>query len=78
VRRAKDPKDRRRVMIEPCVERIEGQIAPLFASMGRAAVELCERYTTEELAVIHDFTIRARQMTDEETRKLRAEGPSVQ
>jgi DNA-binding MarR family transcriptional regulator len=76
-RRTKDPKDRRRVIVEPLPERIERQIAPLFESMARASVELCERYSTQELAVIHDFTTRAQQMTLEETRKLREEGAAA-
>ena len=46
-------------------------IGPLFESMGRAAAELCEQYTTEELAVIRDFTARAHQMAIEEAHKLR-------
>ena len=71
-RRAKDPADRRRVIIEPQQKRLERQVAPLFASMGRAAMELCARYSTAELAVIHDFTTRACEMAMEETRKLRA------
>jgi hypothetical protein len=32
---------------------------------------LCECYSTDQLAVIRDFTMRARQMAGEETRKLR-------
>jgi DNA-binding MarR family transcriptional regulator len=76
-RRAKDPGDRRRVIIEPFPERIETQIGPLFESMGRASTELCERYSTRELAIIHDFTIRAQQLAYEETRKLREEGASA-
>jgi DNA-binding MarR family transcriptional regulator len=71
VRRAKDPHDRRRVIIEPIPEEIERQIAPLFVSIAQASAALCESYSTEELAVIRDFTIRAQQMTREETRKLR-------
>jgi DNA-binding MarR family transcriptional regulator len=71
VRRAKDPNDRRRVIIEPLSERIEQQVSPLFSSMAQAAVELCSRYSTRELALLHDFTTRACQMSHEETRKLR-------
>jgi DNA-binding MarR family transcriptional regulator len=70
-RRAKDPGDRRRVIIEPVVKRMERVIGPLFESMARSAAELCAGYSTDELAVIRDFTVRARQMADEETRKLR-------
>src|SRR5262245_43548130 len=71
VRRAKDPNDRRRVIIEPMVKRMERVIGPLFESMARASAALCARYSTEELAVIRDFTARACRMADEETRKLR-------
>jgi DNA-binding MarR family transcriptional regulator len=70
VRRAEDPADRRRVMIAPLPKRMERVIGPLFESMGQAAAELCARYTTEELAVIRDFTARAHQMAFEEARKL--------
>src|SRR5262245_46072993 len=74
VRRAEDPGDRRRVIIEPCYKRMGQVIGPLFESMGRAAAELCEKYTTEELAVIRDFTARAHQMAIEEAHKLRKAG----
>jgi DNA-binding MarR family transcriptional regulator len=72
VRRAKDPGDRRRVLIEPDAKRMERVIGPLFEGMARSAAELCGRYSTEELTVIRDFTVRARQMAEEETQKLRA------
>jgi DNA-binding MarR family transcriptional regulator len=71
VRRVKDPSDRRRVIIEPLVKRIERRIGPLFASLAEATAELCARYSLAELAVIRDFTARAHQMAQEETRKLR-------
>jgi predicted transcriptional regulator len=77
VRRARDPNDRRRVIIEPRSDRIERQVSPLFASMAQASVELCARYSTQELAVIHDFTTRASQMTYEEIRKLREAGAAA-
>src|SRR5262249_45297631 len=51
VRRAKDPGDRRRVIIEPCYKRMGQVIGPLFESMGRATAELCAHYSTAELAV---------------------------
>jgi DNA-binding MarR family transcriptional regulator len=70
-RRARDLGDRRRVMIEPILKRIESAIDPLFESMATASRQLCECYSTDELAVMRDFTMRARQMAAEETRKLR-------
>jgi DNA-binding MarR family transcriptional regulator len=71
VQRAKDPGDRRRVIIEPLRERIEEKIGPLFESMARAMAELSAQYSTQELAIIRDFTARAHQGAYEEIRKLR-------
>src|SRR5262245_5027773 len=71
VRRVRDAHDRRRVIIEPLRERLEQEIGPLFESMARASAELCSRYSTQELAVIHDFASRAHAMAYEEARKLR-------
>jgi len=71
VRRANDPGDRRRVIIEPLPKRIEREIGPLFESIGRAMADLCAQYSTPELAAIHDFIGRFNQVAYEETRKLR-------
>jgi DNA-binding MarR family transcriptional regulator len=76
-RRVRDAHDRRRVIVEPVVKRMEQMIVPLFESMGRAAAELCERYSTDELAVIYDFTGRAHQMAIDEARKLQAGSASA-
>jgi DNA-binding MarR family transcriptional regulator len=69
-RRARDSSDRRRVIIEPDPKRIERKIIPLFDSMGRSSARLFESYTAEELTLILDFTVRARSVAEEETRKL--------
>ena len=74
VRRAKEPGDRRRVIIEPLPERIKEQIVPLFQSIGRAIADMCAPYSTHELAVICDFIARFNQVAYEETRKLREGG----
>ena len=71
VRRAKDPADRRRVVIEPAPKRIEKEIGPLFDSIGRTMGEVCSRYNARELATIADFIARARECIFEESRKLR-------
>lgn len=75
VRRAKDPGDRRRVIVEPLRPRIEREIGPLFESMARAMAELCAGYSTRDLAVVRDFTARAQERAYEEIRKLREGGP---
>jgi len=71
-RRVKDPDDRRRIIVEPLIQRMEQKIAPLFQSMAKSSTDLCERYSTEELSVIYDFTVRCQELANDETRKLRA------
>lgn len=73
VRRGKDPADRRRVIIEPFPERIEREIAPLFASVGQGMADQCARYNNRELAVIRDFVAGFQQRAFEEAGKLRKE-----
>jgi DNA-binding MarR family transcriptional regulator len=70
-RRARDADDRRKVMIEPNLKRIERKIVPLFDSMGRSAAQVFERYSAEELTLILDFAVRSRQMAEDEVRKVR-------
>lgn len=77
VRRAADPNDRRRVIIEPLSKQMAKVMGPLFESMGQAAAALCAQFRTDELLVIREFTTRANEMTLEETRKLR-EGAQTQ
>ena len=74
-RRARDPDDRRKVIIEPDPKRIDRSIVPLFDSMGRAAARLYERYTAQELSLILDFATRSRAVAEEETRKLQEATP---
>lgn len=71
VRRAKDPGDRRRVVVEPVAERIERDIGPLFESVARAMADLCAQYSTQELVVVRDFLAQFTQRALEEARRLR-------
>jgi DNA-binding MarR family transcriptional regulator len=74
VQREKDPTDRRRVMVRPLTERIERDIAPLYASIGEAWGQAIERYSTQELAVILDMLTRSVAVLQEQTAALRHEG----
>ncbi len=71
VRRAKDPNDRRRVVVELIPENIERVMAPLFESVSQTMADLCAEYSTQELAVIRNFIARFRQCAWDETKKLR-------
>jgi DNA-binding MarR family transcriptional regulator len=69
-RRALDPHDRRRVVIE-LVDNKRKEIAQLFKGIGQASSELLQRYTDDELALLLDFIDRCNQLTHVETLKLR-------
>ncbi|YAF98277.1 MAG: MarR family winged helix-turn-helix transcriptional regulator [Nodularia sp. CChRGM 3473] len=70
VRRERDPSDRRKVVIYPVMEKIEAEIAPLFASMSQQMEKLLSDYSDEELAIIQDFVTQSIAVLQEETAKL--------
>ena len=69
VRRMADARDRRRVMVEPIVERVP-VCRRLFASTRRSLVRLLERYSDRDLVVIADFLARHAERLRAETTKL--------
>jgi DNA-binding MarR family transcriptional regulator len=69
VRRVRDATDRRRVLVEPVMDRLAAA-GEQFASTRRSLSELVERYSTGELAVIADFLARNAERLRGETRKL--------
>ncbi|MEZ4616832.1 MAG: MarR family transcriptional regulator [Caldilineaceae bacterium] len=70
VRRSADPHDRRKVVLEPTHAR-DAEGGALFASIAAAAMELAERYTDAELAVISDYVRRNIELSEKETARLR-------
>src|SRR5262245_16597777 len=72
VRRARDPHDRRRVVLElvrnPERERKLGQ---LYEPLGRAITNLVGQYTAAEQATLLDFLTRAIAVLEAETQHLR-------
>lgn len=75
-RRAADPADRRRVIVEPLVARAEAEIAPLYATLGAAMADACADYSDADLTLIADFLARIHPLNRAETAKLRA-APTV-
>ena len=71
VRRAQDPGDRRRVIVQPVEGVAEQRITPLFESIGQATTEIVSRYSDDELSFIINFAAAMNRMTLEETAKLR-------
>lgn len=72
VRRARDPADRRRVVLEllsnPEHEQLLGQ---LYAPLGRAVMELVSSFNAAERATILDFVTKATAVMEAETARLR-------
>jgi DNA-binding transcriptional ArsR family regulator len=52
VRRARDPDDRRKVIVEPILEVLHGLIGPIFMEMGRAVGELYASYGESERQIL--------------------------
>ncbi|MFF4196066.1 MarR family winged helix-turn-helix transcriptional regulator [Nonomuraea sp. NPDC001831] len=72
VRRVRDTKDRRRVIVEINWERLAG-FGELFEPFVAAMSGLYDRYTDDELALIVDFLRRSTALQREATASLRAE-----
>jgi DNA-binding MarR family transcriptional regulator len=70
VRREKDPNDRRRVIVQPLLERYN-EVLPLYEGMIRTMDEFTARYTEQELAVLLDFTTRMGDVLFDQAVKLR-------
>jgi DNA-binding MarR family transcriptional regulator len=76
VRRARDPRDRRRVIITLVPEQVR-VVFPHFAPLARAMAELLARYSDDELALIVDFTARRNRVLSEENTRLRGKKPAA-
>jgi DNA-binding MarR family transcriptional regulator len=70
VRRDSHPSDRRKVVIQPVLEKMEADLAPLFADLGQQMEELLSGYSDQELAIIQDFVSRSITVLQAETTKL--------
>ena len=77
VRRAPDPNDRRRVVLELLSnpER-QREVYQLYEPLGQAIVGLATSYSQAELATIIDFLTKATSVLEEETMKLRQMTPN--
>ena len=72
VRRVRDPRDRRRIVLELVAntER-ERAIGQLYAPMGQAIMELVAQYSAAERATLLDFLTKAAAVLETETAALR-------
>jgi DNA-binding MarR family transcriptional regulator len=77
VRRARDPDDRRKVIVEPLLETLHELVGPIFVEMGRAVGELYASYGESERQILLDYQQRMTELLREETRKLRDAGLDI-
>lgn len=69
VRRTRDPRDRRTIIVEPTEEGVAAFV-PFFASTRAGVTRMWAHYSDDELAVILDFLTRNAERLREETEKL--------
>lgn len=75
VQRAKDPHDRRKVVIERVHNpELDMQLGEAFSSLHSAVQALCASYSAQELETIRSFLMGSVRVMREETLKLRQEG----
>jgi DNA-binding MarR family transcriptional regulator len=72
-RRRRDEEDRRRVIVEPVMEKIEA-FGPYFAVFSELTTELIEAYTEAEIELILDVMARVTSFMQRATERLQS-GP---
>ena len=76
VRREADPRDRRRVIIQPVPERL-ATIAPHYRGMATAWTDLLAAYSDAQLRLFLDLFDRMHQMSQQQLASLHHETPST-
>jgi DNA-binding MarR family transcriptional regulator len=72
VRRANDPKDRRRTIVEPTRnKKLERKIEVIFMPLHERMRKLLSSYSDSELAFLLDVLTKSVELTREESKKLR-------
>jgi DNA-binding MarR family transcriptional regulator len=72
VRREKDPRDRRHVIIRVLPQRYK-ELSAIFEPFSRKFIALCEDFTPDEMARFEEFVRRSKALLQSETARLRAE-----
>jgi DNA-binding MarR family transcriptional regulator len=73
IERHHDQDDRRRIIIRCTTDKVEGEVAPIFAWLQSAFERLCSEYTDEELLLLIAFARRCQDLLKEATTRLQEE-----
>ena len=71
VKREADKDDRRKVIIVPNEQKIGADLAPYYASIEKASLDLYTEFSDEELALFLKFLVKINDLGVAETQKLR-------
>lgn len=71
VRRDPDPKDRRKVILQPLNVQNEAMVGPYYESLGARMFELTSRYGDDELELILGYMRGARELMQDEVAQIR-------
>lgn len=73
VRRANDPEDRRKIIVEPIQnKRLERKLEIIFTSLHEKVQKLLSSYSESELSFLLDATTKFTELMREESKKLRS------
>ena len=73
VRRTNDPKDRRRIIVEPTRnKKLERRLEAIFAPLGDRMYKLLSLYSDSELAFLLDATTKMLEQSREESKRIRS------
>lgn len=72
VKRERDGKDRRRVIVRPILEKCRREIHPLFEPMGLSFIRMHEGYTLRDLEMLREYFEKTMVFLREETTRVRS------
>jgi DNA-binding MarR family transcriptional regulator len=77
VRRKRDPNDRRRVIIELNLDKVQRQVFPVFEQLAKRMSALAASYSNRDLATIMEFMQRGVEVSREYRAKIQGSPPNV-
>ena len=73
VKRVHDPEDRRRIIIQPTMDKVQTDVVPNMAWLQAEWSKLCGGYSEEQLLLLIGFLRESQRILQEATKRLRKE-----